>query len=43
MTRSRSVLDTSTSFGSGKCADACADVHRDAADVVAAEFAFAGV
>ena len=43
MTRSRSVLETSTSFGSRKRADAGTDVHGDAADVVAAEFAFAGV
>ena len=43
MTRSRSVLDTSTSFGSRECADARADVHADAADVVAADLAFAGV
>ena len=43
MTRSRSVLETSTSFGSRKCADAGTDVYGDAADVVAAEFTLAGV
>ena len=43
MTRSRSVLDTSTSFGPGQCADARADVHGDPADVVAADLALAGV
>ena len=35
--------ETRTSFGSCECADACADVHGDAADVVAADLAFAGV
>ena len=42
--RSRTVLLTSTSPGAGEAADARADVHREAADVVTGEqFAFAGV
>ena len=43
MTRSRSVLDTSTSFAPGQCADARADVHGDPTDVVATDLALAGV
>ena len=37
------MLDTSTSFAPGECADACADVHADPADVVAADLALTGV
>ena len=37
------MLETSTSFGAGERADAGADVHGHAADVVADELALAGV
>jgi len=43
MTRSLTVLVTSTSPGPARATDSCSDVHADTGDVVGSPFDFASV